>query len=142
MAGPLVQVQDATKTYRLGEQDVVALAGVSVDVRPGEFTVFAGPSGSGKSTLLNLVGCLDRPSRGVVAIEGRDVAGLDDDALGALRAQRIGFIFQSFNLIAVLDVFQNIEFPLLLQKRLNKAERAERVRAIVDKVGNILINLA
>ncbi len=114
MAGPLVQVQDATKTYRLGEQDVVALAGVSVDVRPGEFTVFAGPSGSGKSTLLNLVGCPDRPTSGTVRLEGHDVEALDDEALGAIRARRVGFVFQSFNLVPVLTALENVELALRL----------------------------
>jgi putative ABC transport system ATP-binding protein len=114
MAGPLVQVQDATKTYRLGEQDVVALAGVTVDVMPGEFTVFAGPSGSGKSTLLNLVGCLDRPSSGTVRLEGHDVETLDDESLGAIRARRVGFVFQSFNLVPVLTALENVELALRL----------------------------
>jgi putative ABC transport system ATP-binding protein len=114
MAGPLVQVQDARKTYLLGEQEVVALAGVTLDVMPGEFTVFAGPSGSGKSTLLNLVGCLDRPSSGIVRLEGHDVETLDDEALGAVRARRVGFVFQSFNLVPVLTALENVELALCL----------------------------
>ena len=131
MAGPLVQVQDATKTYRLGEQEVVALAGVSVDVAPGEFTVFAGPSGSGKSTLLNLVGCLDRPSSGTVRLEGHDVETLDDEALGAVRARRVGFVFQSFNLVPVLTALENVELALRLSGATTDTfARAEK--ALVD----------
>lgn len=111
---PLVSLTDVRKTYALGDTRVDALSAVSLEVRRGEFTVFAGPSGSGKSTLLNLVGCLDRPSGGTVALEGTDVATLDDDALGALRARRIGFIFQSFNLIPVLTALENVELALRL----------------------------
>ena len=133
MTAPLVHLQDVARTYLLGDVEVPALDGVSLSIGVGEFTVFAGPSGSGKSTLLNLVGCLDRPSRGVVAIEGRDVAGLDDDALGALRAQRIGFIFQSFNLVPVFTAFENVELALRLAGV--QEGRADRTEAALRQVG-------
>ncbi len=133
MTAPLVQLQDVARTYLLGDVEVRALEGVSLSIGAGEFTVFAGPSGSGKSTLLNLVGCLDRPSRGVVSVEGRDVAGLDDDALGGLRAQRIGFIFQSFNLVPVFTAFENVELALRLAGV--QEGRAERTEAALRQVG-------
>ncbi len=113
----LCEIQSAHKTYRMGDLDVHALSGVSVSVFPGEFTVFSGPSGSGKSTLLNLVGCLDRPTQGKVLLEGKDVATLSDGELGDLRARRIGFIFQSFNLIPVLTAYENVELALQLSGR-------------------------
>jgi putative ABC transport system ATP-binding protein len=121
------------KTYAMGEQEVVALDAVDLTLETGEFTVFAGPSGSGKSTLLNLVGCLDRPSAGHVLIEGKGVDGLSDDALGELRARRIGFIFQSFNLIPVLSAFENVELALRLAGVADG--RKERVEKALADVG-------
>jgi putative ABC transport system ATP-binding protein len=113
----LCELKGVRKTYPMGDVTVEALKGVDLAIHPGEFTVFAGPSGSGKSTLLNLVGCLDRPSAGSVFIEGKDVAHMGDDALGDVRARRIGFIFQSFNLIPVLTAFENVELALRLSGR-------------------------
>lgn len=110
----LCELHDVKKSYPMGDLVVQALKGVSVRVMPGEFTAFAGPSGSGKSTVLNLIGCLDRPSAGAVSIEGRDIAKLGDSELGIVRAQRIGFIFQSFNLIPVLTAYENVELALRL----------------------------
>jgi putative ABC transport system ATP-binding protein len=127
----ICELVDVTKEYPMGELRVVALAGVSVGVSAGEFTVFAGPSGSGKSTALNLIGCLDRPSRGRVLLDGQDVAALSDEALGAVRARRIGFIFQSFNLIPVLTAAENVDLALRLAG--DTAGRDERVeKALVD----------
>ena len=132
---PLVELVGARKDYPLGRTVVSALRGVDLLVRRGEFVALAGPSGSGKTTLLNLVGCVDIATAGTVRVAGHDTSKLKESALTKLRLDSLGFIFQSFNLIAVLDVFQNIEFPLLLQGRLSKAERAERVGAIVERVG-------
>ena len=95
----------------------------------------AGPSGSGKTTLLNLIGCVDTPTTGVVEVAGQDTSKLTERALTDLRLHQIGFIFQSFNLVQVLSVFQNIEFPLLLQGGLTRAERAERVQGLLEAVG-------
>ena len=133
--GPIVALTDVFKDYPLGHTVVSAVRGVTMQVARGEFMAIAGPSGSGKTTLLNLIGCVDTATRGRVEVDGHDTARMKEAGLTNLRLQRLGFIFQSFNLIAVLDVFQNIEFPLLLQKKLDKAQRAERVRSIVDKVG-------
>jgi len=128
-----VRVQDVTKDYELGRTRVQALRGVSLSVEPGEFMAVAGPSGSGKSTLLNLMGCLDHPSQGRVLIGEQDVARLDDNALSDLRARRIGFIFQTFNLIPVLSALENVEFPLLLRGG-NHGGRARAQRAL-EEVG-------
>ena len=131
----IVELIDVHKEYPLGHTTVHALKGIDLRIARGEFTAIAGPSGSGKSTALNLIGCVDTCTRGTVRVDGNDTAAMKEKALTALRLSTLGFIFQSFNLIAVLDVFQNVEFPLLLQKTLNKAERRARVEAIVDKVG-------
>ena len=135
MSEAFVRVEEVHKTYRLGEAEVRALRGVSLTLNKGEFTALVGASGSGKSTLLNLVGCLDEPDRGRILIEGRDVAHLSDEERSHTRNRSIGFIFQSFNLVPVLSVFQNVEFPLLLQRQLTTAERRLRVNELLAKVG-------
>ena len=106
---------DIKRTYRMGEVVVEALRGVSVEVQPGEYLSIMGPSGCGKSTLLNLLGCLDRPSSGQYFLGGEDVSQLEDDALSRVRSERLGFIFQSYNLIQQLTVVENIEIPLYYQ---------------------------
>ena len=133
---PAVAALDVTKDYALGRTRVSALRGVTLEVARGEFLAVAGPSGSGKSTLLNLMGCLDHPTTGRVLVGGQDVASLDDDALSDLRARSIGFIFQTFNLIPVLSALENVEFPLLFQKRPGgRAAGRERARRALDEVG-------
>ncbi|GDX80289.1 ABC transporter ATP-binding protein [Deltaproteobacteria bacterium] len=127
----ICQLIGATKVYPMGDLTVVALRGIDVGVESGEFTAFAGPSGSGKSTALNLIGCLDRPTEGRVMVDGRDVATLTDGALGELRAKRIGFIFQSFNLIPVLTAAENVDLALRLAGVTeNRAARVEK--SLVD----------
>jgi len=131
-----VRVENATKDYQLGRTTVPALRGVSLAVERGEFVAVAGPSGSGKSTLLNLIGCLDHPTAGRVLIGDRDVATLGDDALSDLRAEKIGFIFQTFNLIPVLSALENVEFPLLVQPSGRRGRSArERARQALAEVG-------
>ncbi|MGE3840930.1 MAG: ABC transporter ATP-binding protein [Vicinamibacterales bacterium] len=130
----IVRLQDVHKTYRLGEALVPALRGVTLELHRGEFTALVGASGSGKSTLLNMVGCIDEPDRGAVLVEDRDVAHLSDDERSRLRNEKIGFIFQSFNLIPVLNVVENVELPLLINDRIPVAERAERVRQAIRDV--------
>ncbi len=131
----IVSVRNVTKDYLLGKTVVPALRGVSLDVGKGEFLSIAGPSGSGKTTLLNLVGCVDTPTSGTVELDGKDTSRLSERALTALRLHSIGFIFQSFNLVSVLTVAQNVEFPLLLQGGLATRERAARVGALLEAVG-------
>ena len=131
-----VAVFDVTKDYDLGRTRVSAVRGVTLAIERGEFLAVAGPSGSGKSTLLNLMGCLDHPTSGRVTIGEQDIASLGDDALSDLRARQIGFIFQTFNLIPVLTALENVEFPLLFQKRPGGrgAGRARAKRAL-EEVG-------
>ncbi len=131
----IIQVRDVTKDYLLGKTQVHALRGVSLTVDKGEFLSVAGPSGSGKTTLLNLIGCVDTPTTGLVEVAGQDTSKLSERSLTDLRLHQIGFIFQSFNLVQVLSVFQNIEFPLLLQGGLTKAERAARVNGLMEATG-------
>jgi len=131
----IVSVQDVSKNYILGTFVVPALRGVSLDVEEGEFLAIAGPSGSGKTTLLNLIGCVDTPTAGKVAVAGNPTGSMSERQLTKLRLHTIGFIFQSFNLVSVLSVFQNIELPLLLQRSASAKERRERVRSLLDRVG-------
>jgi len=131
----IVSIRNATKDYRLGKVTVPALRGVSLDVNSGEFLSIAGPSGSGKTTLLNLIGCVDTPTSGSVEVAGQNTTALGERALTRLRLYTIGFIFQSFNLVSVLDVYRNVELPLLLQRTLTSKERSERVRNLLDRVG-------
>ncbi len=131
----IVRVQDVSKIYHLGKTEVPALRGVSLDIHRGEFLSIAGPSGSGKTTLLNLIGCIDTPTSGSVIVDGSDTRDLSERALTALRLHRIGFIFQTFNLVQVLSVRQNVEFPLLLQGGLTRKEREARVGALLEAVG-------
>ncbi len=135
MAESIVSVRNVTKIYQLGKTEVRALQGVSLEVAEGEFLSIAGPSGSGKTTLLNLVGCVDTPTSGTVVLAGEDTGRLKERALTELRLRRIGFIFQSFNLVPVLSVEQNVEFPLLLQGGLSSRERRARVGELLERVG-------
>jgi len=128
-----VAVRDVSKTYRLGKVTVTALDGVSLAVKAGEFLAVAGPSGSGKTTLLNLIGCLDTPTSGEVVIDGEAISGLSAGRRADLRSRKLGFVFQTFNLIPVLTAWENVEYPLLLQRR--RGDVADRVRAALEHVG-------
>ncbi len=134
MAGALIRLENVTRTYHLGETLVPAVRGVTLELHPGEVTALVGASGSGKSTILNLVGCVDAPDTGRVLVEGVDVASLSDDDRSRLRNRKIGFIFQSFNLVPVLDARENVELPLMLQD-LSAAERRARVDQAMADVG-------
>ena len=132
----MVNIVNVKKTYRLGKTTVQALKGVDLSVAKGEMICIMGPSGSGKSTLLNMIGCLDMPDSGEVYIDGRNVVGLSRTKLAELRAGKIGFIFQSFNLVPVLNVYENVELPLYLQIRGVKDRSVKaRIDAILDEVG-------
>jgi putative ABC transport system ATP-binding protein len=131
----IVSVRNVSKDYMLGKTVVPAVRDVSLEVEEGEFLSIAGPSGSGKTTLLNLIGCVDTPTAGTVIVSGQDTSTLAERALTDLRLRKIGFIFQSFNLVAVLSVFQNVEYPLLLQGGTSRSERRERVLALLEAVG-------
>jgi len=130
----VVDVKDVTKNYQLGKVEVRALRGVDLSIEEGDFISLVGPSGSGKTTLLNLIGCLDKPTSGEISVGGRDVVNMRANELADLRRQEIGFIFQSFNLIPVLTTYENVEFPLLLQK-VGAVERKKRVTTALEEVG-------
>lgn len=131
----IIQLADVRKEYFLGETKVEALKSVSLIIDKKEFTAIAGPSGSGKSTMLNIIGCIDTPTSGTVMINGREVSKLSDKDLTLYRRKTVGFIFQSFNLIPVLNVFENIELPLLLQHVADPKLRSARVMALIEEVG-------
>ena len=132
---PLLELRNVRKSYKLGEVDVHALRDLSLTLHAGEFTAVVGASGSGKSTLLNMAGLIDEPDEGEVLLEGVNVAHLSDDARSLLRNEKLGFIFQSFNLLPVLDVGENVELPLLLRKGLTPSERKDRVEQALEDVG-------
>ncbi|MBI3185438.1 MAG: ABC transporter ATP-binding protein [Myxococcales bacterium] len=133
---PLIELSGIEKVYELGKTTVTALRGVDLTVHPGEFTVVTGPSGSGKTTLLNIIGCLDRATKGRYRLDGEEVSDRDFDDLAEVRNRKIGFIFQSFNLIPVLDVAENIEFPCAVRRRPEKKEvLRKRVEELAEAVG-------
>ena len=125
MPSPIVKFADVRKTYQMGSVTVEALRGVTFDIQPGDYISIMGPSGCGKSTMLNLLGCLDRPSSGHYFLGNEDVSEMDDDALSAVRGARLGFVFQSYNLIQQLTVVENIEIPLYYQDRPEHESRAQ-----------------
>jgi putative ABC transport system ATP-binding protein len=132
----LIELKGITKDYLLGKTKVSALRGVDLSVGAGEFTVVTGPSGSGKTTLLNIIGCLDRATQGSYRLDGEEVGDRDFDALAEVRNRKIGFIFQSFNLIPVLNVAENIEFPCVVRRDAeSKAVLRKRVVALAEAVG-------
>jgi putative ABC transport system ATP-binding protein len=131
----IVTLEKVVKEYPLGKKSVRALRGVDLRIAGGEFTTVAGPSGSGKTTLLNLIGCVDVATSGTVAVDGQCTGSLSDKQLTNLRLHKLGFIFQTFNLVQVLSVYQNVEFPLLLQGGHSNRERRRMVEEMVDRVG-------
>jgi len=130
----LIELREVYKIYHVGGQEIRALDGVSLDIGQGEYASIIGPSGSGKSTLMHLLGCLDKPTRGTLRFDGRDIGSASDDDLSALRNEKIGFVFQSFNLLPRLDVFENVEMPMLYSG-IPARERKERVERAVVAVG-------
>ena len=130
----LIQVDDVWKTYQVGQQQVHALRGLSVDIAQGEYTALMGPSGSGKSTLMNMPGCLDTPTLGRYRLAGEDVGTLDDDALADIRNRRIGFVFQTFNLMPRYTALENVALPLVYAGA-SRADREAQAREVLEQVG-------
>jgi putative ABC transport system ATP-binding protein len=127
-------MRELTRTYQLGPQDIFALRGVDLVINYGEYVAIMGPSGSGKSTLMNIVGCLDRPSGGQYILDGIPVESMDDDALASVRNKKIGFVFQTFNLLARTTALQNVELPLVYAK-IGRHERREMAEEALTAVG-------
>jgi putative ABC transport system ATP-binding protein len=129
-----IVIRDLVKTYKMGLQEVQALRGISVEVNKNEYLAIMGPSGSGKSTMMNVVGCLDTPSSGTYELEGIDVSRLNDDRLAEIRNQKIGFVFQTFNLLPRADVFHNVELPMVYSG-MSSSNRKKLAEEAIERVG-------
>jgi putative ABC transport system ATP-binding protein len=132
---PILEVTELRKTYQLGDVTVEALRGVSLKIERGSFVAVIGASGSGKSTLMNILGLLDRPSAGTYLLEGRDVSNIESDERALMRNLKIGFVFQSFNLLPRTSALENVELPLLYRSGLEPADRHRRARGLLEAVG-------
>jgi putative ABC transport system ATP-binding protein len=132
--GNLIEMRDLTRVYQLGPQEIYALRGIDLIVKQGEYVAIMGPSGSGKSTLMNIIGCLDRPTAGQYILDGTPVELMEDDALAAVRNKKIGFVFQTFNLLPRTTALQNVELPLVYAK-IPRHERHELAQDALRKVG-------
>ncbi|MFQ5620356.1 MAG: ABC transporter ATP-binding protein [Candidatus Nanoarchaeia archaeon] len=129
----IIKLKNVWKTYKMGDVDVHALRGISVDIKKGELVSIIGPSGSGKSTLMNLVGCLDLPTRGSVYLDGKNIAHMEEAQLARIRGKKLGFIFQTFNLISTLTAQENVALPMMFRGRTQR-ERMERAAEILKLV--------
>ena len=134
MASPVIALLDIAKVYQMGEVEVYALRGVSLEIEAEEILAIMGPSGSGKSTMMNIIGCLDQPTSGTYLVEGKDVSLLDDDQLAQIRNRKIGFVFQTFNLLARTTALENVMLPLIYAG-VGGAERRKRARRALESVG-------
>jgi putative ABC transport system ATP-binding protein len=130
----MIELKNVHKVYPMGEVGVPALRGINLTIHPGEFVAIMGPSGSGKSTLMHLLGCLDLPSDGVVQLDGKDITTLDEDTLAQIRGKKVGFVFQTFNLIPTLTAQENVELPLFFQG-VPREKRRARAAELLRKVG-------
>ena len=131
----LIEANDLNKEYEAGEIKVTALKGLNFEIEPASFVSFVGPSGSGKTTLLNLIGCLDKPTSGLLKVAGMDIARFKRKEGAIFRGENLGFIFQDFNLIPVLSVYENIEYPLIMVQNVPARERAQRVNVLLEAIG-------
>ena len=142
MNNAVIEIQNLRKIYRMGTQEVHALRGVSLEIKRGEAVAIMGPSGSGKSTLMNILGCLDQPTAGAYLLDGEDVSRMADDALAAVRNQRVGFVFQSFNLLARTSALENVQLPLVyagasLRMRRQRAEEVLRAVGLGERMHHL-----
>jgi len=131
---PLIKLENVWKIYQLGKVELTVLRRISLEIVPGTFLTIMGPSGSGKSTLLHIIGCLDTPTRGKVFLEGQDISKLSQDNLAQIRGQKIGFVFQQFNLLPNLNALENVQLPMVFQG-VPEQERRERARTILGSLG-------
>src|SRR3972149_6015781 len=131
----LIQLRDVCKTYALGEVEVHALAGISLDIERGEYLALMGPSGSGKSTLMNTLGCIDRPTSGSYLLDGEEVVTMSLDERARLRNHKIGFVFQNFNLLSRTSALENVELPMMYSHRFRGQQRHQCARVLLEKVG-------
>lgn len=131
----MIKATNLKKVYQVGELNLTVIDDLSLEIKEGEFISLIGPSGSGKSTVLNMLGCLDNPTSGSLTINDENITELDKTALANFRGEHIGFIFQSFNLIPVLTVYENIEYPLIMIQNLSENERKERIERLLKEVG-------
>ena len=134
MVKPLISIDNIHKSYLMGKEAVPALRGVSLEISQGDFVCLMGPSGSGKTTLLNVIGGLDEPSRGHVTIDGENLVSLSENELASLRLQKMGFVFQNFNLLANFTAHENVEAPMVLSN-IDRQERQQRTISLLEKVG-------
>lgn len=130
---PLIELRDVVKRYKIGEQEILALNGIDLEIEQGEYAAIIGPSGSGKSTLMHLLGCLDTPSSGTMLLDGMDVSRANSNRLAEVRNQKIGFVFQAFNLLPTFNVLQNVELPMVYSG-VSARERRERALAAIERV--------
>jgi putative ABC transport system ATP-binding protein len=135
MSTPVIQIDDLTKVYKVGDTEVHALQGVTYKVGSGEFVAIMGPSGSGKSTLMNIIGCLDKPTSGRYLLEGEEVSTFNRDKLAHIRNQKIGFVFQTFNLLPRTTALENAELPLLYSSHISSKQRTELALKALESVG-------
>ena len=134
IGNPLIKLEDVWKVYQLGKVELTVLKDINLEISPGSFVVILGPSGSGKSTLLNMVGCLDLPTKGKVFLDRKDISKMSEDELAQIRGQKIGFIFQQFNLLQNLNALENVMLPMIFQNKL-EAERRERAEFLLSSLG-------
>lgn len=134
MTEPMISVDNVHKSYLMGKEAVPALRGVSLEIEPGDFVCLMGPSGSGKTTLLNIIGGLDEPGRGHVTIDGENLVAMSENELARLRLQKMGFVFQNYNLLANFTAHENVEAPMVLSK-VGRKERVQRTISLLEKVG-------
>ncbi len=134
MAEPIIKLEDVWKIYQLGKMELPVLKGIDLDINRGAFVVILGPSGSGKSTLLNMVGCLDLPTKGTVYLDGRNISKMSEDELSQVRGQKIGFVFQQFNLLQNLNALENVMMPMIFQGK-SENIRQEKAKSLLVSLG-------
>jgi len=135
MEDTIIKIKDVTRTYKIGDFEVNALRGVNLEVKRGEFLSIMGPSGSGKSTLMNMMGCLDTPTSGTYILEDKNIDKLNDDQLAEIRNKKVGFVFQTFNLLPRINITGNVELPLIYSKEKTSMPRKDMINEVIDSVG-------